>query len=425
MESEMNSIVFLLTNVFDLYIIHKFMKIFFQNLNVNKKIAILCYLFKYLLSGVVMFKAPYPIVNLISTVAGIFLITLCYESEFIKKITTTIIIYMCTFAAEAVVALAAGLSDFAFFEKSECTSSFISIIIEMIIWIMALGLSRFKNVKINMPVPKTFSFAIVVISVSSIFLEMLIFEQQYVNTTIALVSLICILISNFIMVYLYDSLSKIFEEKTKVELVRREKEYYHNQTELLQKGDRELRQFRHDIKNRLYVMEDMIRNGETEKTCDYISKLTEKLDNTKMYSQTGNIAIDSIINYKLTKASEKGITVESNIVIPEDIGIEEDDMVIILGNLLDNAIEAADRLSDNKYIGINFEYEMNNVYITIKNSYDNIVNIVDGKMITRKGDSLMHGIGLKSVGEVIEKYNGIMNFKHNDNQFVVDIILYI
>ncbi|MBD5135134.1 MAG: GHKL domain-containing protein [Lachnospiraceae bacterium] len=71
-----------------------------------------------------------------------------------------------------------------------------------------------------------------------------------------------------------------------------------------------------------------------------------------MYSQTGNIAIDSIINYKLTKASEKGITVESNIVIPADIGIE-------------------------------------------------------------------------SVGKVIEKYNGIIYFKHNDNQFVVNIILYV
>lgn len=425
MEFTINSLVFLLTNVFDLYIIHKFMKIFFQNLGVNKKIAILCYLFKYLLSGIVMLKAPYPIVNLISTITGIFLITLCYESGLIKKITTTIIIYMCTFAAEAVVALAAGLSDFAFFEKSESASAFVSIIIEMIIWVITLGLSRFKNVKINMPVPKTFSFAIVSIPVLSIFLEILIFEQRHVDTTIASVSLICILTSNFIMVYLYDSLSKMLEEKTKVELVRREKSYYHNQTELLQKSDRELRQFRHDIKNMLYVMEDMVRNGETEKACNYISKLTEKLNNTKMYSQTGNIAIDSIINYKLTKASENGIKVESDIVIPANIGIEEDDIVIILGNLLDNAIEATERLRDNKYISISFEYEMDNVYITIKNSYDNIVNIVGGKMVTRKSDSLLHGIGLESVREVVKKYNGIINFKRSDNQFTADIILYI
>lgn len=425
MSNTVNSIVFLFINVFDLYIIHKFMKIFFQNLCVNKKVAALCYVFKYALAGAVMFLAPYPIINLTSTVTGIFLITLCYESELLKKVTTTIIIYMCTFAAEAVAALISNLGDFTFNKKSECSNAFISIIIEMIIWIITIILSRFKNVKMNMPVPKTISFAIIVVPVSSIFLEMLIFEQENVNTTIASVSLICILISNFIMVYLYDSLSGIFEERTRLELVRREKSYYHSQTELLQKSDKELRQFRHDIKNRLYVMKDMIRNGETEKMCDYINNLTEKINSTKVYSQTCNTAIDSIINYKLAKAAEYGIKVESDIVIPQNIGIEDDDIVIILGNLLDNAIEAADRLDDNKYLSINLEYEMNNVYITIKNSYDNIINIVNGKMKTRKVDKLMHGIGLKSVEEVVEKYNGIINYKYTDNEFEVNVILYI
>lgn len=425
MEYTINAIEFLLTNVFDLYIMYRFMAIFFVDRRVKKGIAIFCYIFKYILSGAVMFFAAYPIINLISATAGIFLITLCYNSKMSKRIITTIIIYMCTFVAEVIAAIYAGLSGFDIFGKSQYGDSFTLMLIEMILWFITLVIGKFKNIKKDIPVPFTFSVAIIIVPVSSVILAMLIFRQKNVDAVLASSSLICILISNLIMVYLYDSLSEIFEEKTRIEIIGREKAYYHKETELLQKNYEELRQFRHDMKNKLHVMEVMLEKGETEKLYDYIDRLAKGLNNIKTHSNTGNIAIDSIINYKLTEAQDRAISVRTDIAVPQDIKINDDDIVIILGNLLDNSIEAAGRLQDNRYIGITIRYEKGCAIINISNSFDNIVNIVNGKMVTRKKDRYIHGIGLKSVESVIKKYNGDMKIRHNSGEFAVDILIYV
>ena len=153
--------------------------------------------------------------------------------------------------------------------------------------------------------------------------------------------------------------------------------------------------------------------------------MTDKLNSTNMYSQSGNIVIDSILNYKLSKAEKQGVNVRANVVLPEKIEIEDDDIVIILGNLLDNAIEATEHLEKDKYIEVDFEYNKDCAFVTVKNSYDNVINIVNGTLKTRKSDEALHGIGLKSVKSTVEKYDGILNYEHNNQEFVVNVILYV
>lgn len=425
MDYLMDNAVHFFINMFDLYIIYRFMAIFFENKITDKKLAVVFYIFRFVLAEVVNAVSPYPIVNLISTLVSLFLITLCYNSKLSKKIITMMMICMCTFVSEALVALIIGLSSFSVFEKSDNGNNMALIITEIILWGITLIVRKFKNVKINMPVPKTFTVALIVVSISTIFLEMLIFQQEAVNREIAVMSLICVVASNFVMVYLYDSLSQMFEEKMKSEIVKREKQYYHNQSELLQENYEELRQFRHDIKNRILVMEQMLDSNERDKIKEYISQVTNKLDNTFMYSQTGNIAIDSIINYKLEKAKEIGAEIKTSIIIPPQTNIEEDDFVVILGNLLDNSIEAIDRLQSGKNIEVNIEYEKDSIFISVVNSYDSVLNIEDGDIKTRKDNKLLHGIGLKSVKAVVEKYDGYIGVEHDENRFTVNAMLYI
>ena len=125
------------------------------------------------------------------------------------------------------------------------------------------------------------------------------------------------------------------------------------------------------------------------------------------------------------KAEEQGVSVKANIRIPSQINIEDDDIVIILGNLLDNAIEATELLEGDKYIEVNFEYHKDCVFIIVKNNYDNVINIVNGSIKTRKKDDVLHGIGLKSVESALEKYDGVIKYEHNQDEFVANVILYI
>lgn len=417
--------VMLLTNAFELYVIYRFMVIFFDNHMINKNKTVIAYIVRYVLTAVAMLAFSYPILNVIIGWGSLLLIAICYKSTISKKIIVPVMIYMCMFFAEAIIAALIGFSGFYLFEKSEFANSFMSILMEILFWIITVILAKFKNVKVNMPVPKLFIVAIIIVPVTSIFLEALIFQQENVNRIVVAISLVFLLASNFIMIYVYDSLSKLFEERTQAEIVRREKNYYHNQSELLQKNYEELRQFRHDIKNRILVIKQMLDKNETERIYEYISHMMEILNNTKVYSQSGNVVVDSIINYKLSKAENLGSEVKANIGIPTQINIEDDDIVIVLGNLLDNAIEAVERVEDNKYIEVNIEYNKDCVFVAVKNSYDNVINIVNGKIKTRKNDKVLHGIGLKSVETTVEKYNGVIHYEHDQNEFVASVILYV
>lgn len=265
----------------------------------------------------------------------------------------------------------------------------------------------------------------IIVFLISLYMEMLIFQQKYVNDSIAAISLICVLSLNFVMIYLYDSLSGMFEERTKAELVQREKVYYHKQSEILQKSYDKLKHFRHDMKNHIFAINEMINNNEINKVRNYISNVTEKIENTEMFSQTGNVAIDGIINYKLSKAYNMGIKVNVDIAVPANIKIDDDDIVIILGNLLDNAIEAVEKIKKDKYISINFKYDRKCAFINVINSFDNVVNFIGDKMVTRKKNGSAHGIGLENVQNIVEKYDGILDLEYENKKFVTSIILYL
>ena len=148
---------------------------------------------------------------------------------------------------------------------------------------------------------------------------------------------------------------------------------------------------------------------------------------TFIYSNTGNIALDSVINYKISKMTENGIEVESNISLPENLKIDEDDFIIIIGNILDNAAEAVEKIKNGskKYIYMSLEYELGNIWLCVKNSFENEIKIRGDKFITYKKDKSIHGIGLQSVKSTIGKYNGQMDISIEENIFVVNIILYI
>lgn len=140
---------------------------------------------------------------------------------------------------------------------------------------------------------------------------------------------------------------------------------------------------------------------------------------------TGNIAIDSVINYKLSQTKKMQVKVNADISIPEGLQVDEDDMAIILGNALDNTIEAVERLETGKFIDINVKFERNILSIYIKNSYDSEIHI-EGEMIkTRKKEKNMHGIGLQSIKEVAQKYNGEVCIEHNKYEFFLGVILYL
>ena len=152
----------------------------------------------------------------------------------------------------------------------------------------------------------------------------------------------------------------------------------------------------------------------------------DKSCSTKEFSQTGNLAVDALVNYKYLLAVQKNIEMQVEICIPEELNVDTADLCIILGNLLDNAIEAAEKCEKEKRIRLKILYGNRNIRIEIANTFDGEIHRMEnGMYMTSKKDAKRHGIGLQSVQKSIDKYKGKLETDRSaeGDYFIVRVLL--
>ena len=140
--------------------------------------------------------------------------------------------------------------------------------------------------------------------------------------------------------------------------------------------------------------------------------------------KSGNIIVDSIINYKLKEIVNTSICVD--VCIPEKLTISDMDLTSMLGNLLDNSLRAIEEVNENgkkSVLCLNLNYTKGRLMLRIENSYL-AVKVFQGKFQTTKKEQKGHGIGLESVKEVVSKYNGILKISCEKDLFIVEAVLY-
>ena len=156
---------------------------------------------------------------------------------------------------------------------------------------------------------------------------------------------------------------------------------------------------------------------------DDISKLQENSD--KKFIETGNYNIDNIVNFKLNEASNKSININVLANVPYDINISEFYIVSILGNLIQNAIEANEKIEHNRFIDLEIKYKLNKLFITISNRFDRNIKIKNNKLISTKNNKFEYGIGMENIYNFVKKYNGELLYNYKDDIFIVEILLFI
>lgn len=424
MEEILNNITLLLSNGLSTYIIYRYMHVFFEKRVVDKKVAVLMYAIQYIISAFVLVWIPYPMVNVFIALLCYGMIAWCYEGIFWKKISVVSIGYLTGFVVELFIMFMVSKESVPLMEKRHF-DAYITVVIQCIIWIIVLVIDNFlKHIQKKENIPISFAVAIVGEMVMIITLEFLIFQQNGINNTIRIASVVVVTFILLIIVYLYASLATIAEEQTKNQMIKREKDYYHEQAELLQNNSEELREFRHDLKNKMLVLHELLEKNETKEAVNYLQKLTERIEQVRTYSQSGNIVIDSIINYKLNQAEKQGCCIQTEIFLLSKILLEEDDLIVVIGNLLDNAIEATGKLKENKYIQLKIKYDRECLLVKVVNSFDSYVTVKNGKLQTRKAKQEFHGIGLQSVQNVVEKYQGELKLTYQEKMFSVGVVMY-
>ncbi|MDY6062161.1 MAG: GHKL domain-containing protein [Oscillospiraceae bacterium] len=175
----------------------------------------------------------------------------------------------------------------------------------------------------------------------------------------------------------------------------------------LMQMNKDIRSFRHDIKNNLFSLNALISEGKIKEAQNYIDELGGKVSQTEKTYFTGNRLADAIISDKARDAKKSGVNIIFDGTIPES-GISNYDLCTILSNALSNAVEACKDLSGSDIIVKGKESKMG-FSLTVRNPVKNKVVIKNGNIKTSKSDSKNHGFGIKNIKTAVKKYDGFVD----------------
>ena len=246
------------------------------------------------------------------------------------------------------------------------------------------------------------------IKYNSNFITILILIISAIISNIAIIKMIIRILKNNKL----DYENKLIKEKLNMQY-----QYYNS----MQKNYSKVREIYHDMNNHIMCIEKL--NSMDRKK--YINEIKEKLEDVKNNFHTNNLILDIILMEKEEICKEYNINLYVDLNLKKCDFIEMTDICTIFSNLLDNAIEASKNIEDeeNKKIFIK-DTIVNKFYlIKIENNKKNIIIKKENRIITSKKDDFLHGLGLQSVRNAVEKYNGNMDI--NDSENVFEIIIYI
>ncbi len=187
---------------------------------------------------------------------------------------------------------------------------------------------------------------------------------------------------------------------------------------------RQMRGWRHDYKNHIQTMQAYLEMQELGKLKSYLAELNEDLNTVDRVVKTGNIMLDAMLNSKLSLAKSQNIRVEATAKVPEKLKVSEVDLSIVLGNLMDNAMEACLKLenAEDGFIRVYIDTVRGSLYIYVINSVNETLKRRAGTyMSTKRGRE--HGFGLMRIDRVVEKYHGFLERQHEEGVFATEILL--
>lgn len=224
---------------------------------------------------------------------------------------------------------------------------------------------------------------------------------------LGMASLFCIMLA-------YKKLLQNFRLSTELSLLEQEERSLNQYVEEAKARYEKTRSFRHDIKNHITVVKDLLQNGKTGQALDYIRDLADRTEELSFPCATNNPVADILLGNKLGMAESMGIDVSCSLLLPQPCSIRDIDFCIILSNALDNAIQACKNMDarSGRYIRVTGHMQGDFILMEVENSFQ-------GKGLVKSGT------GLSNIKAVAEKYHGAVSIKTRETEFVLSVLLII
>lgn len=186
-----------------------------------------------------------------------------------------------------------------------------------------------------------------------------------------------------------------------------------------------MRAWRHDYHNHIQAAGSYLELGKYEELAAYLRELDESIYEIDRIVKTGNLMADAILNSKLSLMREYHIRTEVTAHVPAQMRITDTELCVLLGNLLDNAIEACRKvpLEENRFIKIYMDILQQQFYISVMNSMEGKAQKHGGMLKSTKHGPGLHGFGLQRVDRIVEKYGGFLERESEEGVFATEILL--
>ena len=274
--------------------------------------------------------------------------------------------------------------------------------------------------------------SLLVLPVSTIFLMVGMFYSDIhiveAKRVVLMVGVSLLLFSNAFMFYLFDKMVDHAENAAKLENLYIKSKLENQHLQHIEKVSKEYRDFMHDIKKYLRTAAELIANGSGSEALEVFNELDIKIMENRYISYCGNKILDAILAERKFKADELGI--EYKVDVQQEVPVDfmaNIDLISIVGNMIDNALEAAVKVCGERYVAVYMftGNEKHFLILEVKNNFAEAPVISADGFLTSKKNKREHGIGIHTVEKIVKKYNGKLEIKVGVNDFTASIIFQI
>jgi sensor histidine kinase YesM len=251
-----------------------------------------------------------------------------------------------------------------------------------------------------------------------------LYNAQYV--IMSAITAIFLLGINYIMYELCGSLERETEVMTQARLYEQQLVLYNEEAKEREQEYFRYRKIRHDMKNHLIGLRSLIKEGDVQRAENYLDGLLDDIEIVEEKICSGNVVVDTLVNAKYTLAKKMHIKTDIQVCIPNEFKFQDKHLMVILGNIIDNAIEASMKLpEEERYIKLIILYQKKMLNILIINNYNGRTRKNRwGEFITTKEEQVYHGLGLSAIKQAIDYYNGEVKITEKNGKFQVSILIY-
>lgn len=413
-------IVYLLAGVIQTYANFCFLSSFYEESRFSRRGEFFCYLGMYAATTFIYLLFGIPVITLIGSLLSYILVAESYVGSVAKGIAVGTLGYIFMTLVEGLVAVLIGYMNHNMFEIGENYSLIGVILLPFFQYLAAQIVRRFKNLKQMERVTLSQGVITFIVPILSIVLFLILYHQRSIARTELLAATMIIIVVNIIVLVIYEHQIEDLKIRQENALLEMQCIYQNEQFRVMREFEQTLRSQRHDFIKHISTLQYMNENGLQKEIAAYLGDMNRDYQSTKNYISSGNLVVDSILNYKIREGREKGITFYTDVRLPEKLELPAYQINTILTNLLDNSIRAVQKV-DEKIIRFAMKYDRGKITIWIANPYDKIRGKRNGDFISERGKN--HGFGLRNVKKAVKELGGDLQI-HTDN-YIFDLILYV